>query len=789
MADIQLGPRRQTALVVNDDLTQLAMLSGLLTRMGLEVRSHAGVEGALEDMSRSEPPDIIVTDIYMPKIDGWRFCRLLRSPEYKAFNNIPILVVSATFSGDEASRITVDLGADAFLPAPVDGQRLGEQVRALLGGERPRDRLRVLIVEDDQTLAELLKKAFCARGYLADIAPSLHAAREAFGQACFDTAVIDYHLPDGQGDSLLADFQKEQPGCVFLMMTTDPSPELALAWMRAGAASYLRKPFAPEYLLELCAKARREKSLLRVEDLLEERTRELRENKQRLEKKSKEQRLLLDGIDTQIWYLSDSETYGRVNRAHAGFLGRRPRDIAYKKLDEFLTPEAAACCKAGNKEAFETGQPVFTEEWLNNAQGRPRLIKIKKTPKLDEHGQVEFVVCSGTDITEIKQAEEALRDSESRFKRLVNHSPDIVYSYSLTGGGAYYSRRVLDVLGYTPDQLKGSRNTWRDAIHPDDLSMADQAIAAAAEGCPFDLEYRIRTAWGEWRWLHDRSMNLGDDNGQLVIDGLAMDITDRKRAEEEKEILQTQLRQAHKMEAVGTLAAGIAHEFNNLLQAITGHTQLLLLEKTPGDPECPSLEAILRAGRRAAILIKQLLQFSRKMESERKPVDLNREVEQVSRILEKTMPQAIDFELHLGSRLGTIHADPAQIEQTLLNLGANAADAMPKGGKMIIATKNATIDEAFVKINPGAQPGDYVLLTVTDTGHGMDRKTISQIYDPFFTTKEIGKGTGLGLASVYGIVKSHGGFITCDSEIGAGTTFRVYFPTDMTAGHVGRNNQ
>ena len=168
----------------------------------------------------------------MPGIDGWRFCRLLRSPEYEPFNRIPVLIVSATFSGDEASRITADLGANAFMSSPVDGKQFIAQVWALLNGEQPRDRLRVLIVEDSKKLVCLLKKAFESQGYLADTALTAQEAVDAFGKASYDVAVIDYHLPDSTGDTLLAGFQRDQPDCVCVMMTTDPGSELALAWMR-----------------------------------------------------------------------------------------------------------------------------------------------------------------------------------------------------------------------------------------------------------------------------------------------------------------------------------------------------------------------------------------------------------------------------------------------------------------------------------------------------------------------------------------------------------------------------
>ena len=258
--------------MVNDDPTQAAILAGLMAKANIEAHTFSGAEAALAAMDPSEPPDLIVTDLYMPGIDGWRFCRLLRSPEYASFGKIPILVVSATFAGDHPERIAADAGADAFLSSPVDGKAFVAQVDALLAGNKTDRSCRVLIVEDGKVLASLLKKTFNAHCYQADVTPTLREAEIAFAKTPYDVAVLDYHLPDGEGDALLEAFRMQQPDCVCLMMTTDPTPELALSWMKRGAAAYLRKPFAPGLLIELCIRAHRERALLRIEDLLEVRT-------------------------------------------------------------------------------------------------------------------------------------------------------------------------------------------------------------------------------------------------------------------------------------------------------------------------------------------------------------------------------------------------------------------------------------------------------------------------------------------------------------------------------------
>ncbi|MBF0528202.1 MAG: PocR ligand-binding domain-containing protein [Deltaproteobacteria bacterium] len=260
----------------------------------------------------------------------------------------------------------------------------------------------------------------------------------------------------------------------------------------------------------------------------------------------------------------------------------------------------------------------------------------------------------------------------------------------------------------------------------------------------------------------------------LLMSGL-WTIIRRKRAEEDKEKLQEKLLQSQKMEAVGTLAGGVAHDFNNLLQAIRGYTSLILIGKSETDLDYHRLGEIEKLVERAAQLVKQLLFFGRKAEAERRPVKLDLEVEHAVKILERTIPKMIEIEIFIIDHLWPILADPVQIEQAILNLGSNAADAMAEGGRLVIEAENITMDGESIVSHPGIS-GNYVLLTVSDTGHGMDKETMGHIFEPFFTTKEIGKGTGLGLASVYGIVKSHGGYITCYSEPDHGTNFKIYLP-------------
>ncbi len=278
-----------------------------------------------------------------------------------------------------------------------------------------------------------------------------------------------------------------------------------------------------------------------------------------------------------------------------------------------------------------------------------------------------------------------------------------------------------------------------------------------------------------WALISIRAVR-NQDSQVVYHDGFLLDITERKQAEEEKEKLQAHLLHVHKLESVGTLAGGIAHDFNNLLQAMGGNIELVLQDKSEDNPDVERLKIVAQSIDRAAQLVKQLLLFSRKAKTQRKMVDLNQEVKRAVLVLERTIPRMVEIKLDLDRNLRMIKADPVQVEQVLLNLGSNASCAMPDGGRLVIKTENISLDQKFVKNHMEAKTTEYVLLTVSDTGTGMDKETVKHIFDPFFTTKEVGKGTGLGLASVYGTVKNHKGHIVCSSKPGKGTTFKIYWP-------------
>ncbi len=645
--DIQRPGR--LAVVVNDDPVQLMVVSEFLRGAGLEPRAFGGAEAALAAMlswstptagDPVAPPDLIVTDLHMPGLDGWRFCRLLRSPEYAAFNGTPILVVSATFAGEEPSRITSDLGANAFLPVPVSMERFQETVHALLDGGPSRERVRALIVEDSKALAGLLKRDFDAEGYETDTVTTVAAATAAFSSVAYDVAVLDYHLPDGVGDTLLSLFHARRPDCVCVMMTADPSPELALDWMKKGAVAYARKPFKPAFLLELCARARRERSLLRVEDMLEARTRQLKENEERY-------RTILQTAMDGFWRVDSHGRLLEVNEAYCRMSGYSAVELLAMNVAELEANDPAADAVVG----FQTAR----------AERRQR--------------------------------------SESRHRR--------------------------------------------------------------KDGAVFDVEISL-----QFQPL---------DAGSSVV--FLRDITEQKRADAERHKLEAQLRQSHKLQAIGTLAGGIAHDFNNILASIVGHTELLAQDLQADHRSIGFLAEIQKASRRATDLVRQILAFSRPSVRRQRILDLRGTVQEAGQLLRATLPAGVELVTRSASRPALILADAVEIHRILVNLVTNGWQAMAgQPGRITLSLEAVTIDEAFARTHADLRAGGYVRLTVSDTGQGIDPAALERIFDPFFTTKDVGEGTGLGLSVVHGIVKNCRGAILVNSRPGQGTDFEIYFP-------------
>ncbi len=371
------------------------------------------------------------------------------------------------------------------------------------------------------------------------------------------------------------------------------------------------------------------------------------------------------------------------------------------------------------------------------------------------------------DITDRKRTEQALRESEQQYRSLFEDSIDGVYSVLRDGTITDANAAFCELFGYMAAEMIGKdiRELYLD---PADRPKFQKEIEKHGFVKDYEIKFRKRDGT-EVDCLLSASVHLVKDKGIRGYRGIVRDLTARKA-------LQRQLLQAQKMEAVGTLAGGIAHDFNNLLQVVSGYSELVLADEDLADHLKEHVERILLAERDGADLVKRLLTFSRKTETKPLYLNLNQRIIQTSKFLKRTIPKMVDIEMILAEDLASVHADPNQMDQVLMNLAVNARDAMPDGGHLTIETSNVFLDEEFTQTHPGSMPGEYVLLSVTDTGYGMDKETLEHMFEPFYTTKETGRGTGLGLAMVYGIVKQHGGYNACWSEPGQGTTFKIYLP-------------
>ena len=383
----------------------------------------------------------------------------------------------------------------------------------------------------------------------------------------------------------------------------------------------------------------------------------------------------------------------------------------------------------------------------------------------------ELVEGTLVDITQGKLTSIAIEDWKRRYDDAVLASRQIIHESDPESSHVMLGGCVQEVLGYSADELSGDARSWLELIHPEDRAHYFERLrSAVATGGIIEFEYRARRKDDGYRTLWEQGRAVHGVSGHVVrIVGFISDITERRTLEE-------QLRQAQKMEAVGRLAGGVAHDFNNLLTIISGYSAMQVERTQPSDPVHREAEQIKAAADRAAALTRQLLAFSRRTVLQPRRVNLNDIVRNVDKMLRRLIGEDIEVLTVLASDLGTVKVDPGQVDQVLMNLVVNARDAMPNGGKLTIQTENVELDESYVRRHEYVAPGPYVLLAVADSGTGIAPETQTRIFEPFFTTKEPGKGTGLGLPMVYGIVKQSGGSIEVYSELNHGTTVKIYLP-------------
>ena len=485
-----------------------------------------------------------------------------------------------------------------------------------------------------------------------------------------------------------------------------------------------------------------------------------------------------DLVDNSQYLICTHDLQGRflsVNPAVADLLGYDRSTILNMDVRDILVPDVRDQFSSYLESILKEGvaQGLMS---VQTATGEKRILEYNNT--LRTEGVASPIIRAVIhDVTKRERAEKALRDSEEKYRILVETSPDAITLFDLNLKITMANRPALtlfahekqeDVIGKSifdylaSDQQDRAKGDIEKVLETGSIGPAEYTLLRK-DGTPFPAELKA-------------SLVLDRQKRAVAILCVSRDVTERKRMEQEKTVLQEQLRQSQKMEAIGQLAGGVAHDFNNLLTVIGGNCQLSLLDLKEEDPLRESFEEIRKATDRAAGLTRQLLAFSRRQVMEVRVLDLNTVLRNLEKMLHRIIGEDIQLVTLLAENLGSVKSDPGQIEQVIMNLAVNARDAMPQGGKLTFETSNTELDAAYVRVHRSMVPGRYVMLTVTDTGVGMPPEIKERIFDPFFTTKERGKGTGLGLSTVYGIVKQSGGYIWVYSEPGKGTAFKIYFP-------------
>jgi two-component system cell cycle sensor histidine kinase/response regulator CckA len=467
-------------------------------------------------------------------------------------------------------------------------------------------------------------------------------------------------------------------------------------------------------------------------------------------------------VDMEGRRIYNSLAYQRV-------LGYSADELKKSSGFEQIHPDDRAKVQEAAAEARRSGEGKTLEYRIRHKDGSWRVLESTSSAILSKKGEPERLVIVNRDVTERKKTVEALRQSEVSFRSLVEEAPYGIYRVTEDGEFLRVNPALQKILGYeSPDELLKT-NLGLDVFrHPVDFRRLVELLGSVGEFKDVEVDWKRKDGIPITVRCSGRRLNEGPD-GTPYFEAFAEDVTDRR-------VLERQLRMAAKMEAVGRLSGGIAHDFNNLLGVIIGYSQVLRRRLGSDNPLYEHADEVEKAAQRAVSLTRQLLAFSRQQILTPVVLDLNRLVSDMEKMLPRLLGEDITVSIKLDPELGSVKADQGQVEQVVMNLAVNARDAMPEGGRLVITTANVELDQAYARHHPGAKPGRCVMLAVTDSGIGMSSETLAHIFEPFFTTKEVGKGTGLGLATVYGVVKQSGGYLWVDSQLGKGASFQIFLP-------------
>ena len=616
--------------------------------------------------------------------------------------------------------------------------------------------LRILNVEDSQDDLALILRYLKRGGYevYSERVETAEEMQKALDSKDWDIILSDFRMPHFTGLQALEVLKQSGRDIPFIIISGTIGEDVAVEAMQAGINDYIMK----SNLSRLLPAIERE-----IQEAQNRRARQ--EAEIALQASEAELRALFEAMSDLILAFDEEGRYLKV--------APTARELLYKSSDSLIGKTL--------HEVFPKEEADFFLDYIRRALDEKRTQRVEYK-MLIEGVETWFdsrisplsektVIWIARDITERRLAEEAVRRQKEILQRMFDHIPIMLCFFDRFHRIQLVNREWERVRGWTLEEIQ------------------TENIDVLSESYPNEEERRrvqefLSEATGEWQEFLVKGKDGRETDATFAVvalsDGtsisIGQDITARKRAEEELRKSEEQLIQSQKLESIGRLAGGVAHDFNNLLTAINGYSDLSLRRLKTDDPIRNNIEEIKKAGERAAALTRQLLAFSRKQVMQPKIVDLNTIILDMEKMLQRLIGEDIELRTVIESELGTVKADPGQIEQVIMNLVINARDAMPQGGILTIETANVYLDEPYATYHISAKPGSYVMLAVSDTGTGMDEETKQHIFEPFFTTKEPGKGTGLGLATVYGIVKQSEGNIWAYSELGKGTSFKIYLP-------------
>jgi PAS domain S-box-containing protein len=627
--------------------------------------------------------------------------------------------------------------------------------------------LSILILEDNPRDLELFVHELRKAGFNfhADTVATEEDFAAKLQSGVYDLILSDYRIPAWSGAKAFQLLKQSEKDIPFILVTGTLGEEAAVELIKDGVSDFVLKDRLARLPLAV-RRALHEKSL---RDEREQANQALRESEEQV-------RLLLDSTGEAIYGVNLQGKCTFCNAASLRLLGYdSPNDFLGKIMHHLIhhtradgTPYPIEECRAFLNQ-LEAKSSHGENELLWRKDGSSFIAEFWSYPVLREGMQIGSVV-TFLDMTERKRGEDALRRSEARLQRLMTSNIIGMGTGSLDGRFLDGNDAFLQLLGATREELLDGTLRW-DEMTPPEYHDIDQ------RGVEQLRSTGVAPAWEKEFIRKDGrrvpvligAVTLVTEQGDVEAAFFVVDISERKQ-------LEHQLRKAQKMEAIGQLAGGIAHDFNNLLSVIIGYSEILLDRAELNGRMRIQCEEIKKAGDRAASLTRQLLAFSRQQVIAPRVLNINTVVVETEKMLRRLIGEDVELSTRLDPELGSVRADPGQIEQVIMNLVVNARDAMPAGGKLVIETSNVELDSDYAFYHPTSSPGSYTLLAVSDNGTGMDKETRAHIFEPFFTTKEPGKGTGLGLSTVYGVVKQSGGYVWVYSEIGQGTVFKIYLP-------------